>query len=243
MQKLFLVLGLLVLVVLQACNRNVVPAENMALGKDYFPVKPGHWIEYAVDSIIYNDFNRTTDTFSMEFQDRMADSFLDADNRLSWRVDRFVRQDSTYPWTEHMTYFITPTIDRTEVTEQNLRFIKMVYPVKYNTRWYGNLFIPTDFNPEYQWYRDWEYRYDSIGSGYQNQWMNFPQTLLIYQADRNEGNAADTNAYSARTFSRERYARGVGLVYKEMTRWVYQPAVNKYRKGFTVIFHTKKYAE
>jgi hypothetical protein len=243
MRKLFFGFGILGFFCLQACQRNIVPAENIGLGRDYFPVVKGQWIEYAVDSIIYNDFNKTTDTFKMEFQDRISDSFYDAQNRLSWRVDRSVRQDSNFAWTELFTYYITPTSSYTEVIEQNLRFIKMVFPVKYNTRWYGNLYIPSDFNPDFQWYRDWDYRYDSIGSPYQNNWMLFPQTVLINQVERNEGNAADTNAYSARTFSSERYARGVGLVYKELTRWVYQPAVNKYRKGFTVILHAKKYAE
>jgi hypothetical protein len=235
---------LVVLVGGASCQRStLVPSEDLSLGRDYFPVKMGHWIEYTVDSIIYNDFNETTDTFRMEFQDRMTDTFLDAENRPSMLVERMVRQDSTYPWTELMTYAITQTSARTDVVENNLQFIKMVFPVKYNTRWYGNLFIPTDFNPDYQWYKDWDYRYDSIASAYQHNNLYYPQTLWVNQADRTEGNPADTNAFSARTYSRERYARGVGLVYKELTRWVYQPAVNNYRKGFTLILHAKKYAE
>ncbi len=227
---------------LVGCKRTAVPAEDMGSGRDYFPSYTGHWIEYAVDSIIYNDFNETTDTFRMEFQDRWVDSFQDAENRPNWTVERYVRQDSTYPWTELMTYAIVQTDFRTELVEQNLRYIKMVYPVKYNTRWYGNLYIPTDFNPDYQWYKDWDYRFDSIGFLYQNNYLNFPQTLWVNQVDRTEGNPADTNAFSARTYGRERYARGVGLVYKELTRWVYQPAVNNYRKGFTLILHAKKHA-
>lgn len=226
-----------------SCKKTVVPSEDLTLGRDYFPIYNGHWIEYAVDSIIYNDFNKSTDTFRMEFQDRMTDTFLDAELRPSLMVERYVRQDSTYPWVELMTYSVTQTSAWTEVLEQNLKYIKMVFPVKYNTRWYGNMFIPTDFNPEYQWYKDWDYRYDSIGSMYQNNGLVFLQTLWVNQVDRTEGNPADSNAFSVRTFSRERYARGVGLVYKELTRWVYQPAVNKYRKGFTLILNAKKYAK
>lgn len=232
-----------VFVSLNACKRTAVPGEDLNLGRDYFPSYTGHWIEYAVDSIIYNDFNETTDTFRMEFQDRWVDSFQDSENQMNYTVERFVRQDSTYPWTELMTYAVTQSPYRTELLEQNLRYIKMVYPVKYNTRWYGNLYIPTDFNPDYQWYKDWDYRYDSIGFPYQNAYTFFSQTLWINQVDRTEGNPADSNAFSTRTYSRERYARGVGLVYKELTRWVYQPAVNNYRKGFTLILHAKKYAQ
>lgn len=243
MRKCFIYSLLLLIGVASSCKRTVVPPEDMSLGRDYFPAHTGHWIEYAVDSIIYDDFNETTDTFRMEFQDRMTDTFLDAENRPSILVERMVRQDSTYAWTELMTYSITHTTAWAEVLEQNLRYIKMVFPVKYNTRWYGNLFIPTDFNPDYQWYKDWDYRYDSIGSAFQYNNNNYPQTLWVNQVDRTEGNPADTNAFSARTFSRERYARGVGLVYKELTRWVYQPAVNNYRKGFTLILNAKKHAE
>ncbi|QLH44708.1 MAG: hypothetical protein HWD58_03235 [Bacteroidota bacterium] len=76
------------------------------MGKEYYNLTVGYDIEYAVDSIIYDDFNQRIDTFSLEFKDAVVDTFTDNEGRLSYRIQRYYRQDSTYAWSEH--YNFTP---------------------------------------------------------------------------------------------------------------------------------------
>ncbi len=242
MKQYIAALILIVTVVISSCSREFIPPEDVELGKEYYPIHQNHMVEYQVDSIIYNDFTETTDTFNMQFRDEFADEFMDNQQRPSRVVHRYYRQDSTYEWVDLMTYYVTQTSFRTEVVENNFRFMKMVYPVKINTRWFGNSLIPTNVNLEFQWLKEWEYKYQNVNEGFDNGLRFFPATVTILQADDVEGNPNSPNDFSAYTFSKEVYAKGVGLVYKELTRWEYQPQVKKYKKGFTLIMRAIKHA-
>ncbi|MDB4104209.1 hypothetical protein N9545_01625 [Salibacteraceae bacterium] len=48
---------------LGACKRNN-QIQEVDFGYDYLPLYQGAWIEYDVDSIVYDDFNASVDTFS-----------------------------------------------------------------------------------------------------------------------------------------------------------------------------------
>lgn len=229
------------LVILNSCKRQVIPPDEIDLGKDYISLQAGHFIEYEVDSIIYNDFNLSTDTFKTEFRDMIGSEFNDNEGRPSVIINRSSRSSSTSEWKDILTYYATLTNFKYEVIEDNLRFIKLVFPVKLNTRWYGNTYIPTALNPEFQWYDKWDYRYANVSEGYSNGVLFFPSTVTINQANVIEGNPDDADSYSAKTYAQEVYAKGVGLVYKELTRWVYQPSVVKYKKGFTLIMRAKNF--
>jgi len=225
---------LLPALLLVSCEKEIIPADEVELGKDYFPRTVGHYVEYQVDSIIYNDFTQTTDTFRMEFRDEISSEFTDNENRPSYVVDRYVRQDSTYAWTENMSYYITATSFRMESIENNMRFIKLVFPVKLNTKWYGNAFIPASFNNELKWFLGWEYKYVNVSEPYNNGKLAVENTVTVNQVDNTEGAPDSENEFSARTYAKEVYGKNIGLIYRELTRWEYQPTIAKYRKGFTL---------
>ncbi len=226
-----------------SCKREVIPADDVELGKDYFPISTGHSVEYAVDSIIYNDFTKTIDSISYELKDVIGESFIDNEGRTSWIVNRFRRSDSTEVWAELVSYYVTPTSFNLEVIEDNLRFIKLVFPVKPNTNWKGNAYISSNFNPELQWLNNkfWIYRYANLSEPYQTPYSVFPNCVSINQVDITTGDPSNPDEYSDRTYGKEIYAKNVGLVYKELTNWVYQSTVVKFRKGFTLIYRAKKY--
>lgn len=231
--KFILLIGFITLS-LSSCSRKVIPDSEVELGKDYVNFNIGHFVEYAVDSIIYNDFAQRTDTFRMQYRDVVSSTFFDNEGRPSYIINRWKRKTSQNEWGAFLTYYATLTNYQLEVVENNLRFVKLVFPVIENTRWFGNNQIPTASNPELQWFNGWNYRYQQVSKSYSD-YLYFTNTVTITQADSKEGNENDPNAFSAQTFSKEIYAKNVGMVYKELTRWEYQPSVIKYRKGFTLI--------
>ena len=225
-----------------SCGKDVIPADDVELGKDYYPLSVGHYVIYDVDSIIYNDFTSTTDTFNMEFKDVVSSEFTDNEGRPSFVIDRYLRQDSTFPWVENLTYYATSTNFRLEVIENNLRFIKMIFPVKLNTSWNGNSYIPYTFNNDLKWFTGWLYKYEKVNETAQIGSYTYNNTVTIPQADLTEGAPDNPNEYSARTFSKEIYAKQIGLIYRELTRWEYQSTGSKYRKGFTLLLKAKAHS-
>lgn len=222
-----------------SCKQHVIPPDNVLLGKDYFPLSVGHFIEYDVDSFKFNDFTKSIDTFYFELRDVIEEEFQDNEGRRSWLVNRFKRQDNSYPWKDNLTYFITETPAGIEVVEDNLRFIKMVFPVKDNTKWAGNVYLPANLLNELKWLTGWEYKYVNNSQPYDNGFLQFENTVTVNQADVMVNDSLDTDNYSARTFSKEVYAKNVGLVLKEQVNWEYQPSTTKYRAGFIIVYRAK----
>lgn len=240
MKKLFII-GTVLVAFLFSCQKETIPADDIELGKEYFPVTKGHTIEYAIDSIIYNDFKKTTDTFAMEFKDVIGESFTDNEGRESFVVNRYRRQDSTYGWEDMMTYYATKTNFRVEVIENNLRMIKIVFPVKLKTAWAGNIYIPAQIDDDLNWLWNWNYQYSSINKSFDNGKKVFENALEIDENDE-QTNDPDLypNSFASKVYAKEVYAKNVGLIYREITNWVYQADDTKYRNGFTVIYRATK---
>ena len=51
---------------------------------------------------------------------------------------------------------------RVEVVENNLRMIKLVFPVKLKTAWAGNIYIPAQIDDKLKWLWNWNYVYAYI---------------------------------------------------------------------------------
>lgn len=234
-------LFILCALLLSSCKKEVVPYNDAAMGKDYFPLSIGHFVEYDVDSFYFNDFAKRVDTFHYELKDVVESEFTDNAGRKSFLIHRYKRQDTSYSWSEHHTYYCVENAYNIEVVEDNLRFIKMVFPVKVNTRWDGNVYLPANLITEYKWLSGWEYKYVNINEPFNTGFLNFENTVTINHVDVVVGDSLDMGNYSERTFSRERYAKNAGLITREVVYWDYQSETTKYRKGFMIIYRAKNY--
>ena len=224
------------------CRREIVPADQVDIGQEYFPLEKGHFIEYDVDSLKFNDFAKRVDTVRYELRDVVGDTFSDNENRISYLITRYRRNSIQEPWTEILTYYATKTSFRVEVVEDNLRFIKLVFPVKENVRWYGNTYIPTKLNSELAWLEQWYYKYNQISLPYTNGILIFEDALVVDENDYVKGNPdMDPDNYASKIYAQEVYAKNVGLIYREIENWVYQSTTTKYRNGFKIIFRAKNY--
>lgn len=224
-----------------ACNRQTIEPLPTDLGMDYVSLESGHYIIYEVDSIVYNDFTQTVDTTHLQFKDEVGESFIDNEGRTAYIVNRTKRYNNADPWSADHTYSIFQDNFKFEWQENNLRFIKMVYPAKFNTRWYGNVYIASLTNSNLSWLNDWEYEYENIDESFNTGYKNYQKTVVVSQLDSLdgiEGNPLDPNSYSAYSYGREVYAKNVGMIFKEITRWEYQTTA-KFRKGFTIIMRAK----
>lgn len=235
--KRLLIIGSVFFALLTACKKEIIPNHNILLGKEYFPITKDHTIEYAIDSIIYNDFNKSTDTFRMQFKDVIGESFYDNEGRESYVVNRYSRQDDTYLWKDLMTFYATKTNFRVEVVENNLRMIKLVFPVKLKTYWSGNIYIPAQIDDKLKWLWNWNYTYTYINQPFNTGLASFSNTIEVIGINDSTNNPEQfPDAIANKTYSKEVYAKNVGLIYRELTNWEYQPDGSRYRNGFTTIY-------
>lgn len=236
-----LLLPLLLLTGLLSCKKETVPSPDALAGSAYYPLTEGHFIEYLVDSVKYNNFTQDTDFVHCEFRDEIISQFDDAEGRNSFIIQRSIRYDSTAAWEKQLTYFATLTDFRLEVVENNLRFIKLIFPVKLNATWNGNIYIPASNSgsDEIRWYNDWNYKYKTVNTAYNNGILNFPSTTSVAYSRLTNDSTVKTQ-YSDFTNYREVYARDAGLISRELTHWEYQPTEG-FRNGFSMIMRARNH--
>lgn len=174
---------------------------------EYFPTDSGRYVIYDVDSIIWNDFfdPPQVDTISFQVRELYTDIFTSGSGQPYRRIERSTRPDSRAAWALADVWSATIDNNRAIWDEENLRFLKILFPPKLGQKWAGNQFINTNQGPIFL--GDWEYEVTALDEPATINGLNFDSTLTVLLH-------ADSNLIE-KTYALERYAKGVGLVYKE----------------------------
>lgn len=214
---------------ISSCGKESVTMEDDTLGA-YVNLQPGKFIIYQLDSLVKIPFNDTAyTTRSYQAKDLVDTLITDNLGRPSWRVFRFLRpieNTSELAWEPSDTYYITQTRSSLEVIENNLRFLKLVYPIKVATYWMGNKHINTTPGGPLDFLDTWEYNYTEVDGSFSPFETPVDSTITILQTDQNAGFANDYNPVDPdfpgyRIYSVEVYAKNVGLIYKYTSHFNY----------------------
>jgi len=213
----------------------------------------GKYVTYRVDSLVFPNFGRATETHKYQRKEVVDAVLTDNLGRPSYRIYRYIRDStnsqswtSAQPWVFNGTYFVTPLSDQLEVIENNLRFIKLHMPMKEGFSWPGNTYLPDDpyatlfgtFGNDDNM-ANWEYYYDSFepSFGYRNKLYEDVWTVEEEDFASNVP-IVDLTGYGTISRSVEKYAKGLGLVYRELQLWEYQPNPGSpggpYKQGFGI---------
>lgn len=129
--KIILFAAISFLLIFGACKKDA-KEEPVDLKKEYFPIIVGNWIEYQVDSIYWGGLN-PADTFSLIVRFQIDSTFIDNEGREVNRMIKSIKKGSDFFVNEVHTVYCN---DRyIEKFENNLRLIKLVFPVKKNSYW------------------------------------------------------------------------------------------------------------
>ena len=189
-----------------ACTKKTSESNSNVLGLDYYPITAGKFIVYEVDSTVYTYLTRDTIHYKFLLKEKIADSFIDNTGQTAIRLERFVKKyDLKKPydslqWAIRDVYMINANNKSIQAVENNLRFTKIIFPVQSNVTWNGN----ANNNLEQQLYK-----YSYIDNPEKINKTNFDNVLLIIQK---EFHPKVLDYYYV-----EKYAKGFGLVYKEIT--------------------------
>lgn len=209
----------------------------------YFPLQVGKYITYRLDSTVFVSFGSTKEIHSYEVKYVTDARITDNLGREAYRIIRFIRPDAGSAWTPDATFMAVNNITEAEFIENNLRYIKLKLPIRNGNSWKGNSFIDTySVNSPVRYLDGWDYTYDSVGAPLQIGTLAFSNTLIVRQRDEVIGDPEDPNAYSEINTGIERYAAGVGMIYRKFFHSEYQPgggffADGSYGVEYTVIDH------
>ena len=174
--------------------------ENISvdIGYDYFPTQKGKFVTYQVDSLFYNDFTSTIDTFQFQIKEIITENFTDLSKRTTQRIERFYRKNSAEEWVIKDVWFSNRTSNTAEKVEENIRFVKIVFPLKKEVEWNGNRF--NNLNEQ-------NYSIIKLNEAFQLGTFNFDSIIYVKQI-------ADSNLIEKK-IAYEIYAKQIGLVYKK----------------------------
>ncbi len=108
------------------------------VGYEYFPYTEGKWVHYNVDSVAWDDFLDTVFYFHFQVLEIIESKFIDAEGNDALRIERYYRASDTSFWEIKDIWFANAFSSSAQLVEENLRFIKLSFPVRQNHKWDGN---------------------------------------------------------------------------------------------------------
>lgn len=220
-----------ILLLICSCKKPV-STSNIERDKDYFPLEIGNWIEYDVDSIVLNDFFSPAkiDTFQSIMRLMVTDTFRDNTGDLTYEMTYYWKQDDTLDWKTNLVWSISDEGQNIQSFEQNLRVIKLVYPITSTVEWYGDAFFsPTD---ETAFYGSDTFKYGNIHEADIINDIQFDSTVSV---EANRENLIERFTYH------ETYAKGIGMIYKKYVHLEKQNIGGDWENGFDIEFKVRDY--
>ncbi len=187
---------LFICIFFSSCEEDKIIKED--LFHEYFPVDVGHWVIYDVDSIVYDDFYETIDTFYYQVKEVIESKFTDGSGKEALRIERYIRHGSDENWQIKNVWTARRLPSRAEKVEENIRYIKLVFPPKVNKSWDGNAY---NIKSE-QIYK--------ITQTHEQQIINdlqFDSVVTVLQAD--------FETLISKEYKVEKFAKNIGLIFKE----------------------------
>lgn len=173
-------------------------------GADYFPVETGMYRIFDVEETRYA-LGMAPEVVRYELMAVVVDSFPSDDDRITFVIHRSTRADDTKAWEPLNTWSVRSDEERVVVSEGNVPFVKLVFPLAAKAHWDGNAF--NTLGPD-------EYLITSVDQIAEVNGTTFEHTVTVEQ-ERN------LDAVVFRDVRTEMYARGVGLIYRESIQLEY----------------------
>jgi len=195
-------LALALLAMLVSCTEETEEI-SINFGYEFYPLEVGKTWVYEVDSIVLSRQGTEVDTSTFFFREEIIETRLGNAGDTLYVVERFERRSDTAEWQFRDVFSLSRNATQAFRTEDNLRFVKMIFPVRQGDRWDGHQFFdPAVFievgGEQMPIFKDWAYRYASVSEN----------TVTISQAE-----FEDIVTFRQ---AEEQYEAGIGLVYRRV---------------------------
>lgn len=185
---------------------------------EYYPLDSGRYIIYDVDSIKYRyietssngGYTQYSDTIRYQLKEYYAGTFYDSfQGNLKYRIEYYRRTNQDEPWQNDRVWYVLKTSTSLQRQEDDMRFLKLVFPPREGYTWDGTSLIPK--TGVYDYLVDWKFKYLDVGKPLTVNGKDFEKTLTVTHINTEEGQG-NLVEYQ---YSKEVYAKGIGIIYKD----------------------------
>lgn len=126
------------------CRKDRIEPKSNQIGLEYYPLSVGNTWTYRIDSIHFDAFAKSIDTFHLFEKQVIVDTFRGDQNQLIYLTDilRSTDEKGNYKLVRNQSRSI---IDyRAEVVDSNSRYVSLVFPIELYNTWNPNQFNTKD---------------------------------------------------------------------------------------------------
>jgi hypothetical protein len=128
-------LAIALISILAASCKDETVLEPEAQFNNYFPAVKGSYIVYDCDSVVYDDFTNTVDTLKFKIKEYYETEFTDNSGRTAIRLERYKMPEGTTQWQLKDIWSLVKTDKQVEKVEEDVRMLKLLFPVKEGLEW------------------------------------------------------------------------------------------------------------
>ncbi|HOU98796.1 MAG TPA: hypothetical protein PLP65_08110 [Bacteroidales bacterium] len=183
---------ILTFVLFYACmeKENIAPEP---IDKSYYPMNVNDETVYFVEYINIDNPISLYDTQRYYLKERIESTYNDETGNPIYRIERYKRTDTLSNWDLIDVWFSQYYENQAHKVEENIRYVKLVFPVAKGLKWNGNAMNTLDAQT---------YEIDTLDKP----WKNFDSTLVVIQQD--------DETMIDKYLDYERFAKHKGLVEK-----------------------------
>src|SRR5580658_241178 len=225
-------IALILGVTISSCKKTISFQGNV-LTNYYLSLQVGKYITYRMDSLSFYFYGQNDTITSYLAKDSVEQETVDGTGAKVWLVTRYLSDTTGSFWTPSMTYVVSPSSSAIDVTEDNLRFIKLGFPMDQGFSWTGNTYLPYNPYQDLFSYSDyvnldlstWNYVYTQVNQPFtvENGTTFDSATTILQIADSTNVPITNPGAFAANTYWSETYAKHIGMIYRYTVMWEYQP--------------------
>ena len=198
-----------------SCSEGTVTEDyDLDFGYDYYPLEVGKYLIYKTDSTTFNIGGDGVEILesSTFVKEETIGITMDNQGDTTYIIERFKRLSMDEEWQITDVWTTKATDLRIERTEENVKLVKMIFPLQEGIDFDATLFVDptTSFTvagENLEVYKDWNSEVLTVGTTETIEGNNYGAVTTISYAD-------DENLIEKR-YARSKYAKGVGLVYRE----------------------------
>ncbi|MBK6948714.1 MAG: hypothetical protein IPH16_12260 [Haliscomenobacter sp.] len=222
-----------------SCSMQETDNYSIDFAHSYYPLRLGEIRLFALDSLIFDPAASGTriDSSRTYVMEIVRDTLRDLSGNPYYRIERYERKDSVAPW--KISRVATERLDgqRLVRTEDNLPLVKIVFPPSLGLTWNALVFVGENRKVEVageslEMFKGWSPRIEAYDAPFSYAGKAYATTLGVM--------VADFDSKIELRHIKERYAKEIGLVYRELyildTQCIAtcqnQPWEKKAEKGF-----------